>query len=105
MIYTQKGPHHDSGVTGEVVLLTAELLRGCEVTFVVGCLRANPQNCSSKMSNALSWCSGQGVDPLHKATNNFLVPINGDSLGGDGVAQLVRVCWVSHGQVVLSRFR
>jgi hypothetical protein len=55
---------------------------------VVGCLIDNPRNCSSNVF-------GQGL----------LVPFNGGSLGGDGVAVLVRVCWVSHGQFVLSHFR
>ena len=48
---------------------------------------------------------GQGLEPFHKTMKLLLVPADGGSLGGDVVAGLVRVCWVSHGQFVLSRFR
>ncbi|XP_038822209.1 5-hydroxytryptamine receptor 3A-like [Salvelinus namaycush] len=44
----------------------------------------------------------QHLDPLHKATKQFLVPPDGGSLGGDGVARLARVCWVqSHLRVCM----
>jgi hypothetical protein len=36
----------------------------------------------------------QLLDPLHKTRKKFLVPTDGGSLGGDGVAQLAQVCWV-----------
>ena len=48
---------------------------------------------------------GQDLEPFHKTMKQLLVPSNGGSFGGYGVAELVRVCWVSHGQFVLSRFR
>jgi hypothetical protein len=48
---------------------------------------------------------GQGLEPFHKTTQPLLVPSNGHSLGGDGVTDMVQVCWVSHDQFVLSHFR
>uniref|UniRef100_A0A4W5PAD6 BZIP domain-containing protein n=1 Tax=Hucho hucho TaxID=62062 RepID=A0A4W5PAD6_9TELE len=45
---------------------------------------------------------GQGLEPFHQTANQLLLPTNGGSLGGDGVAELIQVCWVSHGQFVLS---
>ena len=48
---------------------------------------------------------GHGLEPFHQTVKQLLVSTNGGSLGGDGIAELVQVCWVSHGQFVLTRFR
>ena len=79
------GGSREVGVTDEMALLASGLLRGCVVTTMLDCLPKNPWNCSRKMSNARVMVFSQRLDPLHKATKQFLVPPDGGSLG-DGIA-------------------
>ena len=58
------------------------------------------QQCGQRSAIAF----GQGLEPFHKTMKQLHMPSDGRSLGRDGVAELVQVCWVSHGQFVLSRF-
>jgi hypothetical protein len=91
----------EAGVAWRDALLTAVLLGGWKATDMAGCLTDNPQSCSRNVFKAQSWHSAIHPDDLKVN----LVSLNGGSLGGDGVAELVRVCWVSHGQLVLSDLR
>ena len=84
----------EGGVADETALLAAESLRSCGVSTLVGCL---PESVQCPVT-AFRQC----LDHLQPATKQFLVSPDGGSLGGDGVMQLALVCWVSHGQFVLS---
>jgi hypothetical protein len=42
---------------------------------------------------------GKGLEPFHKTTKQLLVPSNGGSLGGDGIAELVQVMASSYSHI------